>query len=241
MYLAKQKIAGDFSRAAPRYEREARLQREIMRRLAESAPWADGPVLDAGAGTGLLARLHPGREIISMDIAEGMCRRAGRHAVAADMEALPFAPESFGGVFCSLALQWLARPEDFFMQAHACTRSGGWLAVATLTAGTLRELRAAYRRAGLEPNLLEFQPAPRIGEAATAAGWRIRRETAEIRRTRHADVASLLRHFKALGARGAIRSIRHRGDLERLKQAYAFRNGELTASWEVRYLVAEKP
>ena len=82
-------VATRFGRAAGGYDDAASVQREICRRLsalaAEHAP-VEGPLLDAGCGTGFgldhLTACHPGRLWVGVDIAPAMLARVqGRHAV----------------------------------------------------------------------------------------------------------------------------------------------------------------
>jgi len=94
--------------------KHARLQQDVLRKLLTQAKPlfpANARILDAGSGTGQLAKeLAEGYNIVQLDLAYNMCLKSlenGNSAVNGTMESLPFADGSFDVVFSSLALQWL--------------------------------------------------------------------------------------------------------------------------------------
>jgi SAM-dependent methyltransferase len=81
------------------------------------APGAGDVVLDAGCGTGLIARAYdrPGLRVLAVDLSRESLRllrdapvRATVYPVRADIGALPFAAGTFDRVLCANALQQLA-------------------------------------------------------------------------------------------------------------------------------------
>lgn len=231
------RIAQDFSASASVYDDAALLQRRVLAELA--AEPQRGRVADLGCGTGALALLWPEAEIFGFDIAHGMCRvaRARMPSVVADIQSLPLAGASVDGVVSSLALQWVERPEDFFAEAFRVTRPEGWLRLATLLPGTLKELDQAYRHCGLPSPVLEFAPRKALQAKLAASGWKTVREREVTMPTRHGSLRGLLMHLKTLGARHKqLRGMRSPGDWRRLQAAY---DGKV-AHWQVWFVEAVK-
>ncbi len=253
--IDKRKIAHNFSIAARVYDDHANLQQfvanNLLRNLLRHIKHATdtGMILDAGCGTGYLSRLLPGADIIGLDIAAGMCaisKENGQYAIAADMENMPFAANSFRGIFSSLAMQWLPNYESFLAQAHHCTKRGGWLALATLLRGTLHELEQAYHDIGLPANILQFITKEELYSKLVDSGWHIESCIVEPQTTQHGNLFALLKYMKALGASGSMRILRHRGDLLNLEKLYPkasttkAAHDMINASWNIIYLVARK-
>ncbi len=94
--------------------------REIARLFAERAGPEAAPVLDVGAGTGLVAEHLPGRAIDGVDIAPEMLARAAAKGlydrrIEADLTtALPIADASYGGfISCGTFTHGHVGPEAF--------------------------------------------------------------------------------------------------------------------------------
>jgi SAM-dependent methyltransferase len=88
--------------------------------------------LDLGCGTGLssLALLDLAEEVVGIDAALSMLRRARRAAgvryVASGAEALPFRDGAFDLVVACGSMDWVDRPR-FMPRAAELVRRGGWL------------------------------------------------------------------------------------------------------------------
>jgi malonyl-CoA O-methyltransferase len=238
-------IPNDFSRAAASYDDHATLQQAVQQRLARiMPPAAESAILDAGCGTGTLAKLWPHAEIIGLDIAEGMCRMAQQKqmpAIVADMTALPLDENTMQGVFSSLALQWVAQPQVFLQEAKRVTQPSGYLWLATLGQKTLQELAQAYHSMNLQPPLLPFFGYDELCVMLAESGWQVMAQASELRHTEHPSLKHLMQHLKQLGTRH--KTTRHpltRAKLYALEKAYPTQQEMLKASWEVWYFVAQK-
>ena len=78
-----------------------------------------GPVLDVGAGTGLLAR-HLDIDVINLDLSSGMLSHAPYPRVVADWAALPIRNETIGTFFS------IARSKQIETPSYSCARCGGF-------------------------------------------------------------------------------------------------------------------
>lgn len=260
-----------FDQAAASYDAHAVLQREVCDRLLERLDYMrlqPARVLDVGAGTGYgLAHLHARyaeAELCALDIAPAMLNaararlpqpgwaqralaslhRAGglqHYAVCADMGRLPLAADSVNLIWSSLALQWAQDLEATLKGFHRVLAPGGLLTFATFGPDTLKELRAAFATIDDAPHVNRFVDLHDIGDMLIHAGFTSPVMEMEMLTLTYADLKSLMRDLKGIGAHNAAAS-RRRGLLGksawvRLEQAYAtYRlDGRLPASFEVIY------
>ncbi len=246
-----------FDRAAKSYDRLAGLQRQIGERLLGNLPQtvAPGWLLDIGAGTGWcahqLSRRYPGRPLMLVDIAEGMLQRArrrqwGRAAgfVVGDAETLPLADDCCGLIVSNLALQWCLKPEQAFAEMGRILPPGGVLLFSTFAAGTLEELRQAWRQVDDYSHVNPFVEPERLIQCLSRAGfshWRLERESISLP---YASVRALLHEIKGIGAHNVTldrpRHLLGKGALESLENAYPGRSDGIRASFVPVYGVAVK-
>jgi malonyl-CoA O-methyltransferase len=213
----KARLRAAFSRGAADYDAHAQVQRavveEVLALARDHAPGARR-ALDVGAGTGaLVERLRagwPGIHACGVDLAHGMARAAAarsgpRHAVG-DAEALPVASGAVDLLLSTSTFQWLPQLGPAFAEAARALAPGGLCVVALFGEETLRELGAAWRGAlpaGTPDRLHHFHRRADVAAAVEAAGL----ETLRLQVTRHvehhADVLSLLRTLRRIGAGNA--------------------------------------
>lgn len=199
--------------AAPDYDGQARVQREVADRLAARIAALDLPaaprVLEIGCGTGFLtgALVDVGicGDWLVTDIAPEMVERCqARMAPMQQGRSLRFAlldgergtPEGgpFDLICSSLAAQW------FDDAPAALARMAGWLApgghvmVTTLGPGSFAQWRAAHEAEGIAAGTPAFAPVE--GFAALTPEALIVEDHIE----RHADPRAFLRSLKAIGA-----------------------------------------
>ncbi|MDA8129249.1 MAG: malonyl-ACP O-methyltransferase BioC [Betaproteobacteria bacterium] len=264
-------VRRSFDHAAAHYDAHAVLQREVCDRLLERLGFMTlqpRRVLDVGTGTGyglahLLAR-YPAAEHCALDIAPAMLaaararvpqptwtRRAlqrlapgasaSTHFVCADMERLPLAADSVDLAWSSLALQWAHDPEATFRGFHRVLAPGGLLIFATFGPDTLKELRAAFAEIDDAPHVNRFIDLHDIGDMLIHAGFASPVMEMEMLTLTYADLKTLMRDLKGIGAHNAA-SARRRGLLgksawSRLERAYESSRveGRLPATFEVVY------
>ncbi|TDG15885.1 malonyl-[acyl-carrier protein] O-methyltransferase BioC [Seongchinamella unica] len=257
--VAKADVALSFSRAAPRYDSVARLQRDVGLALLHTLDVLDtqpGTVLDLGSGTGYfcpeLQRRFPAATYLGLDLAEGMVRYAREnHAgadswVVGDAEALPLASHSVDLIFSSLALQWCHRAELLFAELARVLRPGGRCVFSTLGPQTLRELRAAWAAVDQHQHVNSFLPLETLHRAAQSQGELALNVTEQVYRMEYSKVGELLNELKTLGAHNVNRNrpagLSSRRVLQGMMRAYEEWREEdiLPATYQVYFGSLEK-
>lgn len=254
----KREIQRAFSRAAPRYDRFASLQRHVADRLLTLLPEAmseadglmtfpTGWMADLGSGTGYcgeaLERRFPQNRLLFLDLAEAMVRQTG--GVVGDIERLPLQSERFGLVISNLALQWCFDVDRAFREVWRILRPEGIFTFSTFIEGTLYELRAAWARVDNHTYVNNFLSYKEIKKHQKAGGWQ-GKLFRERRQLRYDSVGELLSELKGIGARN-ISPNRRRGLLSPKKLGRMFHayeelcQGEIIASFETVYGIWRKP
>ncbi|MEX1080476.1 MAG: malonyl-ACP O-methyltransferase BioC [Halofilum sp. (in: g-proteobacteria)] len=245
-----------FNRAAPSYDAAAEFQRavgdELLERLATVRVTPER-VVDLGCGTGYPTRqllgMYRSAEVIGVDFAPGMARRAGRGrwprrrplTLCADIRRLPLADASVDVLFSNLAFQWIEDLPALFIELRRVLRPDGVLMFSTFGPDTLTELRAAWSAVDRRMHVHEFPDMHDVGDAVLQAGFKD--PVMDVDRTcrSYSDVRSLMRELQAIGARNAAhdrpRGLLGRGVLAQLERAYPTfaEDGNVLATWELAY------
>jgi malonyl-CoA O-methyltransferase len=233
-------IQQDFSGAAAQYDQYAVLQHNTLLRLWEKAEPllpAKARLLDAGCGTGKLARLVPEHDITQLDVAFAMCFKAAELGPAANgtVDALPFKDAAFDGVVCSLVLQWVPHWREALAEMGRVLKPGGVLAVSTFGSDSLKELKESFAAVDRYSHVSSFLPRAAFDQSEIVTEY-------------YTDLLSLMRHLKRIGARnkllGRRRSVMSRGQFERLQRRYTDRFSTpdgLAVTWEILSTVTCMP
>ena len=248
-----------FASSATRYDAHAELQQEVRDECLELAKafWGKGArILDAGTGTGALAQSVKkeklGWELFGLDLAFDMCKTASNHAITvvnANAEALPFADNSFDGVFSSLMLQWANDPLELFKEYVRVLKPGGRCVLSTFTHGTLEELRESFATLDKAVHVNDFGPPNYFSALAVHAGLRVLSSEESIITEYFPSVISLMRELKAIGASTKQSGTPRKGlmtpsQLERLEASYRYHYAHkdgIPVTWQVMIAVLEKP
>lgn len=202
----KPAIARAFDRA-DNYDAHALIQREAAIRLAgliaELDIPADANIVEIGCGTGFLsielARLFPQATLILSDLSPAMIDRARKTVDARFLVMDGERPALRAGtarlICSSLTFQWFEDLGAAVVRLHDLLPPGGYLAFATLAAGTFAEWRAAHDAAGATPATRDYPTLAEIRAACPAAGI----ETQTLVEP-HTDGRAFLRGLKAIGA-----------------------------------------
>ena len=260
----RRRLRHSFGRAAAGYAEVAVLQREVESRLLEQLDVLGEArplrVLDVGSGPGRASGAIKGRwpksEVIALDLALPMLRQVGKHTrfwrpvrrICADAAHLPIADGSIDLLFSSLCLQWVQDLPAALSEFRRVLRPGGLLLFSTFGPDTLVELREAYLEAGeRQPPLSPFAAIQQVGDALMAAGFRNPVVERDLFTLTYADVMSLLRELRAIGAGDARvqrpRGLGGRGRQRAMIAAYETRreDGTLPSTWEVLTAMAWAP
>jgi malonyl-CoA O-methyltransferase len=240
---AKKQVASQFNRAAHSYDKAARIQHfsalELVKLIEQyhSHPQKNisGHWLDLGCGTGssVPTLLQQGVESITgADLAHGMCLVSNKklsqlpfHAVTADAENLPFAEESFDGIYSNLMVQWSEKIDDLFAEAQRVLKPGGLFAFATLGPHTMHELKSAWQQVDPFVHVNRFRSKQQVTEQCENFFDIVSTHQQEVVQ-QHENLSCLLKELKAIGATNVNSGRRPGlGGRERLKQLNeAYRN-----------------
>lgn len=256
--ISRADVRRSFERAAAAYDEAAVLQRAVADGLLERLEVVrlqPRRILDAGTGTGYLsaalAKRYPKAQIIAVDLAHAMVRRArarfgffarrfrGHSFVSADVERLPLADGSVDMVVSNLTLQWCNPPDQAFAEFRRVLAPSGVLMFSTFGPDTLKELRASWAAVDDAVHVNSFQDMHDVGDALMHARFAdpvMEREDIVVTYER---VDGLLRDLKAIGAHninaGRPRGLTGRRHFAAMAEAYErFRyDGRLPATYEV--------
>lgn len=259
----KQQVASQFSRAAHSYDQAARIQHFSAVELAQQIKDLQtnnnesmtGHWLDLGCGTGFAVPtlLQQGAEqITGADLAHGMCIESNQklshlpfHAVTADAENLPFAQDSFDGIYSNLMVQWSEQIHDLFYEAQRVLKPGGLFAFATLGPRTMHELKAAWLQVDPFVHVNQFSSTLDVIEQCEPFFDIESIQQQEVIQ-RHSSLSALLKELKAIGATNVNSGRRPGlGGRERLKQLdAAYRNEcsleHLPLTYDLIWVIARK-
>ena len=266
--IDKKQVRRAFSRAAPRYDAAAVLQREVCTRMLEKLDYIKlkpARLLDVGSGTGWgtrqLSERYPAAEIIALDIAIGMLQVArgtagwwrklfaGRRErfLCADVEALPITSNSVEMVWSNLAMQWCNDLPATFSELNRVIKAEGLLMFSTFGPDTLQELRAAFHGVDGYNHLNRFADMHDIGDMLVAAGFADPVMEMEKLTLTYADAKAVMQDLRNIGAHNATAGrapgMMGRAAWQRVTENYERlrRDGKLPATFEIIYGHAWKP
>ncbi len=170
-----------------------------------------GDALDVG-GRGVVAlRLRArGMRVTSCDLSPRMAATNGGLAVAADEEALPFAPASFDLVVANLSLHWVNDLPGCLVQLRQALRPDGLFLASVPALGTLDGLRTALGAAelqlcgGVSPRVSPFAELRDCASLLQRAGFAMPVADSDELCLLYAEPLTLLRELRAAGETNAV-------------------------------------
>lgn len=171
-----------FNRQARHYEGQAGLQRALAWRLARHISrlaLPDGPVIDLGAGSGLvgqaLQQLAPQWPLLQLDGSPALLARnpLSGHTLWDLNDGLPQGLDNCALITSSFSLQWLHQPTRALQQWAAGLRPGGWLVLAVPVAGSFPQWHQAAQQAQV-PCTAKALPEADLLVAAASDGLRLK-------------------------------------------------------------------
>ncbi len=207
---AKNKIRHSFSKAATRYEKAASLQKEIGLELLDEIKSQNLPkrILDVGTGTGWLAEKisqeFPQSRIIGVDFADGMIECARKKnsfgLVGADCLHLPFKAGLFDLIVSNLVYQWVKDLKQAFGEVYRALERNGIFYATLFSARTLEELFVSLEKGGAREKLRRLPSENNIRRALVKSGFVDCQLSSSTRRVYFADMLSLIKWLKQIGA-----------------------------------------
>lgn len=261
--MDKDRVARNFSRAAPSYDAIAQFQLATCRRLLERLDViraAPALCADLGSGTGavtraLLAR-YPRSTTVQLDLSPDMLRaarprwpwqRRRRQQVCADAESLPLRAECLDLAASNLMLQWCNEPARVLEQVLLALKPGGLLLFTTLGPATLMELRESWAAVDDRVHVNAFVDVHAVGTELAGLGYADMVLETERFTLTYAGGIELMRDLQQLGTgnanAGRNRSLTGKARMAAMLNHYEkFRSaGRLPATYEVIYAHAWRP
>jgi SAM-dependent methyltransferase len=165
-----------YERISARYEKERGGDGRAKIMAAVLAPWLNPgePVLDVGAGTGIIAKtlVEDGLPVVGLDISPGMLSQAHDRlpglVVLADAQEIPFAGQSFDAVTFVWSLHHIGDPVNALREAGRVLRVDGHILVVSATPENIPDdVQALFRRLD---SLSPARPTDWIERTAIGAG-----------------------------------------------------------------------
>ncbi|MBX6321506.1 MAG: methyltransferase domain-containing protein [Rhodospirillaceae bacterium] len=217
--------------------------------------------LDLGCHDGTLATLLAGRggieTLVQCDLSAAMAARAAARgiALAADEEALPFAPGAFDLVLSNLSLHWVNDLPGTLLQIRHVLRPDGLFLAALLGGETLRELRAALveaetaERGGAAPRVSPFAELRDAAGLLQRAGFALPVADLDTVTVTYPDALALMRDLKGMGEANAVLARDRRPATRRLMaraaaiyhEHHGDAGGRVPATFQVLFLTAWAP
>jgi len=216
-------------------------------------------VLELGCRDGCLGRLRGERggieHIVQADPSPAFAARTAGLRLAAEAEALPFAPGSFDAVLSVLALHWTNDLPGALLQLRRALKPDGLLLVSLLGGDTLSELRQSFMAAelaeegGVSPRVSPFAELRDLGGLLQRAGFAMPVVDNDRLTVTYADALALMRELRGMGESNAVaerrRSFTRRTTLARAAAIYGERfgqpDGRIPANFEIITLTAWAP
>lgn len=251
------KVRNAFTEAADQYDILTSLHKEIGREMVKKVVKLNAPtILDVGCGTGYAANkakfFFPESQIIGLDLAEGMVRKAQEmhegipiHWVQADACDLPFQSNSVDLIVSNLAYQWAGNFKKACAEAFRVLPNDGVMNATIFGAQTCYELFFCLQQLRPDIALRRLPLADDVRQALSMAGFRHRQVDYEVIKVEFKDVVELLHWLKAIGANvlGREKAFIGKQMLKKMdelyRQRYPYNNG-ICASFEVIWIYAQK-
>ncbi len=215
--------------------------------------------VDLGSRGGHMARaaLATGRvgTLYATDTSPALAARLGLSAVAADEEALPFAPASLDLVVSSLALHWVNDLPGTLIQVRQALKPDGLFLAAIFGGETLWELREVLMEAelavtgGVSPRVSPMADLRDAAGLLQRAGFALPVADRDPISVSYADIAALMRDLGRMGESNAVR-LRAPGPMRRAvlgeaarlyQERHALAGDRVRASFEILYLSGWSP
>ncbi len=261
----KQGIRRNFARRVTSYDRHANIQRfsahELMTRVRADVARASS-ILEIGCGTGYLTQqlrsANPTAYLIALDMDFSLVTWARQRLGQEDskvawlvMDGETIAKGSFDMIISNATFHWFTTPGSTLATYFHCLKSGGLLVFSSMGPKTFKELAASLLHAA---QTLSMAPAPEIQAQGfldreawagllIQAGFQQVQMSHELVTVNFPSAWKFLKDLQAIGATNPQPKLFSPRLLKALIASYEdvfFRNGQLPATYEIIWAVAQK-
>lgn len=204
--------ASHFGAKADSYKSKAVTQLEIAGELSQhiesSHCGMNGFWLDLGSGPAVmessLYSRYPSIKPILLDISINTLEKAFENttsisAVCADMDRLPFVPDTVDAVVASSSIQWSRNITHLIESIRAVLKKSGTLALALFTEGTLDNLRRTQEKFNL-PQPVQFCSHNKMKKLLQKSGFEILHETQTTKTELYSSGIEAIKAISGIGA-----------------------------------------
>jgi malonyl-CoA O-methyltransferase len=224
-YLSKR-----FSRSADSYDDYSDIHRDIAAHLVHitTLPDIEGPVLEIGAGTGILTsclrNYYCRDQICCLDISDNMLKKIiskdlTDNCIQADFNNLPF-PPVFAFVLSSTALHWANNTYDIIQVLKNSVKTGGIFSIALMTDNTYGLLRSIKSELGIPPNTATLPEYFQFLAELEQAGFTVQHAEKKVFIDTFTSIEEVFTSIQQLGVSGLSRSPISGGTLRKLRNRY---------------------
>ncbi len=208
-----------------------------------------------GAVSRKIRQLPSVRTVYDVEAAPALLAQCDGPRILADIDAVPFAPESLDLAVSGLALQLANDVPGTLAQIRRALKPDGLLLAALLGGETLKELREAWLIAeeevmgGASPRVAPFADVRDLGGLLQRAGFALPVADSDVVRVTYATPLALMKDIQGMGASNMLTERRRvpvtRRLLLRAAEVYAERfalpGGRIPATFEIITLTAWVP
>jgi malonyl-CoA O-methyltransferase len=259
--LNKKKIAKNFSKAAPTYDKWALPQNIIAKNTISLLDDNLIPenIIDLGCGTGKLInslqKKFQNSCITGIDIADGMIKHCTQkydkykniNFYKKDIEEFSTSCCSYNLAISSFSLQWILNPISTFLKIHSLLKKNGLFVFSLPINGTLKELSDSYEKS-LQKKMysLKYNDELFYINALQHSNFKILKFKIAYTQSYFKDI-DIFRYFKKTGT--TLNAMHHESplkitELNKLvhfyKKKYSNKDGSIPVSYRVLYIVAKK-
>lgn len=249
-------------RAAPGFTDHDFLIREAALRLAERLEDVNRPfplALDLGCAAGEIGAVLDGRfgirTLVHADSSEALARRAGRAALVADEEWLPFGNAAFDLIVSVLTLHRVNDLPGSLVQIRHALRPDGLFLACLFGGESLKELRRAFAEAeiavegGVSPRVAPFLDLRDAAGLLQRAGFAMPVADIDALTITYPDPFALMRDLRGMGESNALAERRRtplrRATLHAAAEAYrdlfSLPDGRVPATIQLVWLTGWSP
>jgi malonyl-CoA O-methyltransferase len=251
--MNKKKIKENFSKAAAEYNKFAKVQKSVVKKLIGLASFYlkdKTNILDLGSGTSFIAKeiskknkkLNIFESDLSLEMLKQWKNRPQKtFAINCDIEKLPFKPNSFDLIISSFSLQWIDLKKTF-LQINQMLKKNGIILICLPVEESLEEIKIASQKSGCNFNMLDFPNVLELKKTIEQANFQIKDFILEKKQQNFIDPIFCLQSIKKIGG-----SYQKKQNLINKKKILEFKkfclenfnnkNKKLTNSFNISWLI----